>query len=318
MLQYVNMVFSVLISVFYIVSWSSLKFQKSCSVVWLPLYPFSDLIFLGAQLNNDCLMTLFVSWLFLHTALAFWSQYRKHPENCCCYHFATLSKTSGVLIAPGVGAVFLYHLIKTRIEKRCLNNISCLPWSAFRFPFPGYFGTWFCMVCHFLCRRCNRLCHLAECGRLWLCLPHGLSHTPHFTAHTIDWWDLSNSANIWGQTILTLLYDEGILVFRTSFWEMLAPVFTLLGFALSLILFCTSTSYCFPKQEILPSDFWSVSEMVPCWSVISSSASVIRSSVPWTHVTYSAATPFWFLAMLCGGCSIPAENTYCLNCCFCF
>ena len=250
MLQYVNMVFSVLISVFLYRILKQLKISEKllcCLTALVSFFP--TLFFLGAQLNNDCLMTLFCVMALFYTL-----RWHSDPNTgnilkiAAAIIFATLSKTSGVLIAPGVGAVFLYHLIKTKDRKALLKQyilfaVICIPLSLswvlrnlilYGLPFSyvvdatGY-ATWQNVEGYGFAYRM------------------GFPTLRIFTAHTIDWWDLSNSANIWGQTILTLLYDEGILVFRTSFWEMLAPVFTLLGFALSLILFCTSTSYCFSK-----------------------------------------------------------------------
>ncbi|MBU5429787.1 glycosyltransferase family 39 protein [Kineothrix sp. MSJ-39] len=251
MLQYVNMAFSVLISVFLYLILKQLKVPEKllcCLTALVSFFP--TLFFLGAQLNNDCLMTLFCVMALFYTL-----RWHIDPDIgnilkiAAAVILATLSKTSGVLIAPGIGVVFLYHLIKTKDKKALLKQyilfaVICIPLSLswvirnrllYGLPFSyvvdatGY-ATW------------QNVAGYGFAYRM------GFPTLRIFTAHTIDWWDLSNSANIWGQTILTLLYDEGILVFRTPFMEMLASVFTLLGFALSLILFCTSVSYCFSKE----------------------------------------------------------------------
>ena len=250
-LQYINMAFSVLISIFLYRILKQLRISEKllcCLTALISCFP--TLFFLGAQLNNDCLMTLFCIMALFYTL-------RWHADPCLenilkiavTIILATLTKTSGVLIAPGIGAVFVYHLLKAEHKKALLRQylvfaVICIPLSLswvlrnrilYGLPFSyivdatGY-ATW------------QNVAGYGFAYRM------GVPTLRTFTAHTIDWWDLSNSANIWGQTILTLLYDEGILVFRTPFWEMLAPVFTLLGFALSLILFCTSTSYCLSKD----------------------------------------------------------------------
>ena len=124
MLQYVNMAFSVLISVFLYRILKHLKISEKllcCLTALVSFFP--TLFFLGAQLNNDCLMTLFCVMALFYTLL-----WHSDPNTgnilkiAASIIFATLSKTSGVLIAPGVGAVFLYHLIKTKDRKALLKQ----------------------------------------------------------------------------------------------------------------------------------------------------------------------------------------------------
>ena len=76
------------------------------------------LYWLGTELNNDCLMTLLQAMTIEQTIL--WAQKPRTGviiKMALLLALAMLTKTSAVLIAPAIGCVFLYELIR-RIRQK--------------------------------------------------------------------------------------------------------------------------------------------------------------------------------------------------------
>ena len=179
------------------------------------------LYWLGTELNNDCLMTLLQAMTIEQTIL--WA---KKPRTgviikmALLLALAMLTKTSAVLIAPAIGCVFLYELIR-RIRQKdgvwpligqfALFAVISIPlgtsyvlrnWFLFQVP-PNYVPN----------MGPNDPQYVGSCSVLRRL---GLPSIRQLFSARIHWEEPANFCNIWWQTALTMALDEGILVLRNT------------------------------------------------------------------------------------------------------
>lgn len=113
-LQQLNMVFAFCCVYVIFLILKELKLSAKMTMVLTGLFAFSPIFLtLGVEINNDCLMTLF-SLLAIHRVIL-WYKKRTMKNILLTALFlalAMLSKTSAVLIAPALGAVFACALFE--------------------------------------------------------------------------------------------------------------------------------------------------------------------------------------------------------------
>lgn len=195
---------------------------------------------IGAELNNDCLVTVFMIMAVYYTIC--WTEQQSIGnilKIALCIGVGMLTKTTAVLLAFAIGLIFLYTLIRKRTEwKRYLKQyfffgIVCVPlglcWNIYRFIkyrisltyIPG------------LSNESNQFVgNVSALKRL------GLPSVSQLTSSVIDWDRPTVFSNIWGQTFLTMNYDEGILQIDGRLEEMLAVVLLWVSIFLSIMLLC--------------------------------------------------------------------------------
>lgn len=131
--QQVNMIFACL--AVYVVYLILRKFDikgwlLTASVTFAACNPIFYII--GAELNNDCLMTLFCLLSIYFTIC--WHRTRALKDiilSALTLALGMLTKTSAVLIAPAIGAVFIYDLVKDIREKKLGKNKTILQYLIF-------------------------------------------------------------------------------------------------------------------------------------------------------------------------------------------
>ena len=174
-------------------------------------------LIIGAELNNDCLMTLFCLLAIYFTLC--WHESRSTKDillAALTLALGMLTKTSAVLIAPAMGLVFLYDLVndirqkklgeKKTIPRFILFGIVSIPlglsWVlrnliVYKVPFsyvprlPG--GTW------------------QYTGDIPLVSRLLVPSIRQFTTCSTDLSDTAHFNNIFGQSMQSMLFDEGIL-----------------------------------------------------------------------------------------------------------
>ena len=194
---------------------------------------------IGAEMNNDSLATMFLIMALYYTLC--WREKQNVSsilKIALCIGLGMLTKTNVALIAFAVGLCFLYMLIKNRAEwKRyirqfCLFGIICIPlgmgWNVYRLlkydlpltyipriPIddPQYIGNVLAQV------------------RL------GLPSVRQLTSCSIDWDLPVDFSNIWGQTFLTMNFDEGILSITGRTGKILANLLLWVSILLTVCLF---------------------------------------------------------------------------------
>lgn len=127
-----------------------------------------------------------------------------------------LSKTSAVLLAPAVGLVFLYALWKDRkkpgtiLLQIALFSIICVPLGlSWVLRSRILFGIPFNYVPAFDTDSGQYIGTVPLTARL------GFPSVRQMTLCSIDWSHYTDYANIWGQTFLTMSFDEGIVPVTT-------------------------------------------------------------------------------------------------------
>lgn len=179
------------------------------------------LYWLGTELNNDCLMTLLQAMTIEQTIL--WA---KKPRTgviikmALLLALAMLTKTSAVLIAPAIGCVFLYELIRRIRQKSgiapligqfAVFALISIPlgtsyvlrnWIRFQTP-PNYVPN-------------LGYPHWQYVGDCTLLQRLGLPSRMQLFSARIHWEVPAKYCNIWWQTFLTMSLDEGILVLRNT------------------------------------------------------------------------------------------------------
>lgn len=179
---------------------------------------------LGTMLNNDCLMTMLATMALYYTAV-----WHRRPtlgnilKIAVCLGLAIFTKTNAILLSPAIGFVFASKLLQDR--KNARNYL--LPFALFA------------LVC-------------IPLGLFWLVRNYLLFDVPfnYVPKHPLDSpWCVANvsigsrlgfpnltqltnvrilesnplkHANIWGQTLSTMVFDEGILVIHRKDAQWLA------------------------------------------------------------------------------------------------
>lgn len=179
------------------------------------------LYWLGTALNNDCLMTFLQAMTIEQTIL--WAKKPRMGviiKMALLLALAMLTKTSAVLIAPAIGCVFLYELIR-RIRQKdgvapligqfAVFTLIAIPlgtsyvlrnWILFRTP-PNYV----------IRMGQNHPQYIGDCSALQRL---GLPSLTQVFSTRIHWEEPAQYCNIWWQTFLTMSLDEGILVLRNT------------------------------------------------------------------------------------------------------
>ena len=194
---------------------------------------------IGAELNNDCLVTMFMIMTVYYTIC--WREQQSIGnilKIALGIGLGMLTKTTAALLAFAVGLIFLYTLIEKRTEwKRYLKQytlfgIVCVPlglcWNIYRFLKYGLSLTYVPR----LSDESNQFVgNVSALKRL------GLPSVSQLTSYKIDWDRPTEFSNIWGQTFLTMNYDEGILRIDGRVEEILAIVLLWVSILLSVMLF---------------------------------------------------------------------------------
>lgn len=240
--QLANMIFAC-ITIFY-----GFRILKKIQIKGLPLIigtiylTFCPAFYIiGTELNNDCLMTMFVV-IAIYAMLNWIENHSLHNiiKVAVCVALGMLSKTSGVLIAPAIAAVFLYCFIKEKEDRKQLFiqyfifGCICIPlglsWVIrqnilFGVPFsyvlrmsndsPQYLG---------MCSWIERI---------------GIPSKYQLSCISIDFARPRDFANIWGSTILTSNFDEGLLHINAIYQIFLCWAMTILKYIIiAVLLFC--------------------------------------------------------------------------------
>lgn len=219
-IQLFNMVIAAMIPVVAFRTFKALElkeaglFWATCLISFSPaLYP------IGAALNSDCLMTFFLSLVILNAVR--WAKKQEMITIAKMGLFlalAMLSKTSGVLVAPALAVLFLWILIEKRKQfKKLLPQyivfglISIplgLSWVLREYIL---FGVPFNYV---LEQSVDSFQYIGDCS---LIQRLGLPSYYEITEVKILWHYRQSYGNIWGQTLLTMALDEGILAVPNHF-----------------------------------------------------------------------------------------------------
>lgn len=214
LIQYINMLFSCVTILFgYLI-------LKKLRIDGVPLFVGTSYLALcpvfyavGTEMNNDSLMTMFMT-IAVYETICWTKDYRTSAivKTAICIALSMLAKTSGVLLAPAVAAVFLYCFVKEKEKRKqlfyqfVLFGAICIPvglsWVIRQ---RILFGVPFSYVLR-MSEESNQylgMCTLTE--RI------GLPNMNQILCASIDFGQSRNFANIWGNTILTSNFDEGLL-----------------------------------------------------------------------------------------------------------
>lgn len=194
---------------------------------------------IGAELNNDCLVTMF-SIMALYYTLC----WREKRDICTilkialCIGLGMFTKSNAALIAFAVGMIFFYTLIENRgewkkyISQFFLFGIVCIPlglcWYVYRLM---RFNVPFSYVLKLADDSPQYIGNVSALIRL------GFPSIEQLTSCSIDWSRPVDFSNIWGQTFLTMNYDEGILSLCGSFANLLGIFLLWISIFLSFFLF---------------------------------------------------------------------------------
>lgn len=193
---------------------------------------------IGAELNNDCLATMFTIM-----ALYYVLCWREQRDLCSilkialCIGLGMLTKTNVALIAFSVGLLFLWTLIENRSEwKKYISQffifgVVCIPlglcWNIYRllrFELP---------LTYVMGMPDDSPQYIGNVSAL---IRLGFPSAKQLTSCSIDWGNPVEFSNIWGQTFLTMNYDEGILPLRGQFGNILGILLLWISILLSVLL----------------------------------------------------------------------------------
>lgn len=204
-----------------------------------------SLYWIGTILNNDCLMTLLLAVTIEQTIL-----WIKQPcmsrivKMALALALAMLTKTSAVLIAPAIGCVFLYELIR-RIRQKANRKELWKQFIAFALiSIP--LGT--CYVMRNWIRFGVEPSYVLDPGKqstqyignCTLVQRLGVPSLRQLFSVRIHWDIPEEFSNIWGQTILTMSLDEGILALPNIYAKCLAGIMVWLGAGIVILLLIRS------------------------------------------------------------------------------
>lgn len=247
MLQYLNTLFSGIASIYIYRCAKELGCSEKAKVVITAFAAFSPtLMWLGTQLNNDCLMTMFSIMAIFYTIK--WDRTEKLSDIvkiALTVAFSMLAKTSGGLIAVGIGLVFLLKLIKNIrtpgkvIRQLFIFAVICIPLGlCWLIRCNILYDMPFNYVYRMSTESCQYISDVPVFHRL------GLPSYSQLTYVSIDLHNPEFHSNIWAQTVNTLLYDEGLLkhtamvgVYAEKFFDVLEAI-TLVVLAGTVIGLC--------------------------------------------------------------------------------
>ena len=213
-IQQVNMIFSCVCLWICKLIMDEIKLSPQSKLIGMAICGFNPIFtIIGAELNNDCLMTMFCLAALLFT-IRFLSDTSWKNVMCIMVTLvlAILSKTSGVLIAPAIGAAFIYVFVKKASERKSLFvkylvfGITSIPlglswvvrsYVLYKVPF-NY-------VPVILSKKWQYLGDYSVVSRLLF------PSVKQLTTFAPDFYDAESYKNIWGQMLHTMAFDEGIL-----------------------------------------------------------------------------------------------------------
>lgn len=208
---------------------------------------------IGAELNNDCLATMFQIMALFYTLC--WVE-KQNAGNilkiALCIGLSMLTKTNGALIAFAVGLTFLYMLIINRNEWKSyfkqfiIFGIVCVPlglcWNIYR---SLKYGVSLNYIAEIPVDSGQYIGDIPMLTRL------GLPSVRQLTSNAISWEHSADFSNIWGQTFLTMNFDEGLLHIDGGIWRILAHLLLWLSIFLSLLLLVALLrSLCSSKTDV--------------------------------------------------------------------
>lgn len=204
---------------------------------------------MGGCINNDCLMSLLcvmtVFYVIKWEKTISWADMIKAA---LCMGFSMFTKTSAGLIAPGIALFFVYKLV---VSAKDTKNLKKIVFNYF------VFGIISIPIGMFWLIRQNIKCGMpfdyimplskqAEAVAIssfpfWIRL--GIPSVQQMTSPFPDYSDFKNSANIWGQSIQTTLFDEGIFNYSVPFFKLIADSLIWLFALLSVFLIIKVVSF---------------------------------------------------------------------------
>ena len=244
--QIINMIFSWVSTVFCYKILKKIKVRDGFLVagtVFLSLCPIFYII--GGEMNNDSLVTLFILMTIYFTLK--WTE-QPTIKNiiviALSIAFAMLSKTSGGIIAVSVAFVFLYELIKNKenymqyIKQYFVFGVICVPLGlSWVIRQKIMFGLPFSHVNSLPVESSQYI------GNVPLGKRFGLPTINQLLSYSIDFNKcVENNNNIWGQTFITMNFDEGIFNITNGFGQFCA--IALLWISIIICLICLVCLVC--------------------------------------------------------------------------
>ena len=200
------------------------------------------LYWLGVTLNNDCLMALLQAMAIEQTIAWIHRPRTKEIVKIALFlALAMLTKTSAVLLAPAIGCVFLYELIR-RIRQK--NGVPALIGQFVIFALISIplgisyvLRNWLCFA-----TPPNYVLDLGGArnpqyvGNCTLLQRLGLPTLIQLFSVRIHWDSPADYCNLWGQTFLTMALDEGILRLSNVFTKCLGGLLVWSGYIVVFLL----------------------------------------------------------------------------------
>lgn len=214
--QTLNLCCSGLIAVFCYRILEELDIKGIRLIVSTTFFAFMPLLInLGAALNNDCLMNLF-SVISLYHCLK-WRKERSWKRILLCAVFlvlAMLTKTSGVFIASGIGAIFACAFFKSLKDKDGKWKGLIKQYLVFALISVPLGLSWVIYMKIRYGLPFSYVYPLPENSTLLITKPFieriGLAPLVHFTSYSIGVEEPQTFYNIWGVFLQSAVYDEGI------------------------------------------------------------------------------------------------------------
>lgn len=217
-IQVVNTLFACLATVYVYRILEHLSVADTPKIIVTVFFAFCPIFYiLGTSINNDCLMTLLSIAAIDYTVI--WAREQRMStivKIALCIGLAMFTKTSAATLAPAIAAVFLWTLWKKRAEwKKLLGQFAvfgviCVPlglgWSVW--------NVLHGMPAHYILRLPDSADQFVGKYSLWQ--RYGFPSREQIGAYRVDWTHPEQYCNLWGQTILTMLFDEGILKIETA------------------------------------------------------------------------------------------------------
>ncbi len=212
---------------------------------------------LGTELNGDCLMTT-LSIVAIYATIC-WNEndtLKNILAIAFSLSFAILAKSSAVMLSPAIGLVFILHFFKGEKTKKeyikqfiiflIICGIIAPAWLLrnyilFDLPFsyvPGAGGT----------SSTQYIGYLSMLDRL------SFPTQTQLQSVAINFDLPEEYANIWGQTIITELFDEGILVFNDENYIKYGIILlrsTLLFHVIEIVALCFVIRNIFIEKELI-------------------------------------------------------------------
>lgn len=193
---------------------------------------------IGGELNNDCLMTMLMVMSVYYTLCWLGEPVTKNiVKIALCIGLGMFTKSNMALIAIPIGLVFLYVFYTNRkeymqyIKQYSIFVCICVPlglcWNIYR---TNKFGIDFNFVMNLGSEHSQYVGDEPFLSRI------GLPSVSQLTTYITDMDRPSDFKNIWGQTFLTMNFDEGILKIDSSIGEKLAVLLLWTSIIVTLLL----------------------------------------------------------------------------------